>query len=62
MAHWVLLCPECDTYFNHSLVESSAVSWLGIKPELPAKGKSLQCPNCSKTSTFMQRDLRYSSG
>jgi hypothetical protein len=60
MPQWVLLCPECETYFTHSLVESSAVSWLGTKPELSAEGQSLQCPNCNKTSTFMQHDLRYS--
>jgi phage FluMu protein Com len=66
MAHWVLLCPQCKTDFNHSEVKvenllSDAFSWLGAKPEFPAERLKLECPNCKTSSLYAWRSLRYSS-
>jgi len=66
MAHWVLLCPQCKTDFNHSEVKSErwtsdAFANLGTKPTFPNDGLLLECPNCRTSSLFLHEQLRYSS-
>jgi endogenous inhibitor of DNA gyrase (YacG/DUF329 family) len=66
MARWVLGCPECKEDFTHSQINTEPqptmrdpFAWLGDKPEFPATGLTLECPNCKKTSIYSRTQLVY---
>ena len=64
MPRWIVSCSECGEEFTHTLI-----SLLGVpdrdpfasppKPQFPAAGTELNCPNCGKTSNYKAFDLRY---
>jgi hypothetical protein len=66
LPRWVLGCPDCNGEFTHSEVDvNRQVSAMepfasfGDKPEFPASGLSLQCPNCKKVSIYRRYQLMY---
>jgi uncharacterized Zn finger protein len=62
MNQWMLTCSSCGEEFPHSLIPenlSFAESYLPLKPEFPASGLPLDCPNCGKSATYQRHDLRY---
>jgi hypothetical protein len=69
MARWVLGCPECNEDFTHSQINAESqptlrdpFAWLGDKPEFPAAGLQMECPNCKKISIYSRTQLMYRDG
>ena len=61
MPSWMLRCPGCSKDFEHSRVEikDTIDFFLPQKPDFPADGSDLKCPNCERTSTYHGSDLVY---
>jgi DNA-directed RNA polymerase subunit RPC12/RpoP len=60
MASWVLKCANCNSIFPHSTIEEGLENYfLPIKPALPEKGQSMDCPHCGHTGIYQTSDLRY---
>jgi len=61
-ARWVVLCPECNQDFPlqpEIELPDDLFGWLGLKPKLPESGLLLECPNCKKSSVFVEKHLGY---
>ena len=59
MSRWVLFCKKCDTSFPHTEIGSSLADYfLPERPEFPAGGQDLECPNCNATCNYSRTDLR----
>ena len=61
---WVFRCPMCNTDIFHSKVLSLAVNDVylpgtGPKPQLPAEGLKVKCPNCHKETLFKRHELVF---
>lgn len=63
---WVVHCPECGHEVLHTSVTEFARGTGSRdpfasppKPKIPEDGVQLDCPNCSKPSTYRSFDLRY---
>jgi endogenous inhibitor of DNA gyrase (YacG/DUF329 family) len=61
---WVVSCPNCYLFFPHSEVAPRSTAfpydWLyPVKPELPARGISMECPHCGTTSVFQTFNLMF---
>jgi hypothetical protein len=61
MASWILLCPKCNVSFVHSPITATHLwdYFLTEKPEFPAGGSELKCPNCEHTEIYKRTDLTY---
>ena len=61
MARWVLNCSNCNEVFTHSSVDDVGIAnyFMLKKPDFPADGVALECPNCRQSATYQQSDLRY---
>jgi hypothetical protein len=60
MCKWVLFCKNCRKSFPHSEIRSSLSNdFMPEKPEFPAEGQALECPNCKATFKYMRDDLRF---
>ena len=66
MARWVLGCPECKQDFTHSEITPEQErqefdSFLNSinKPQFPASGLELECPNCRHKSVYYRHQLIY---
>jgi ribosomal protein S27E len=63
---WALRCPECkrDFTYSHAAARSNQGRYdyflsFEPKPEFPAGGLQIECPNCKQTSLFRSHDLVY---
>jgi hypothetical protein len=62
MPSWVLTCKSCGERFSHSKIEETLADYfLPKKPEFPAEGQKLECPNCKTEGTYQRSELRYKS-
>ena len=60
MASWVLRCPNCQSTFLHSEIESNLANFfIPRKPKFPEGGQSLACKDCGHTAMYQQTDLIY---
>jgi endogenous inhibitor of DNA gyrase (YacG/DUF329 family) len=61
MPRWVLYCPICEKEFTHSNIERRNPEdyYIDPKPEFPAEGLSVECPNCKKSSVYRRHQLVY---
>jgi hypothetical protein len=60
MCKWLLFCKLCHKSFPHSEIRSSLANYfMPEKPEFPAEGQALECPNCKATFNYSRGDLRY---
>jgi uncharacterized C2H2 Zn-finger protein len=62
MAEWVLSCPDCFKLFAHSTISTEPVIYDPLwpdKPEFPAGGLKLKCPNCGKSNLFQRSQLLF---
>jgi hypothetical protein len=60
MASWMLECSNCGLPFQHSVIDATTMNFFfPVKPEFPAGGSELQCPNCEKNATYQRTDLIY---
>ena len=60
MASWILNCRDCGLPFEHSVIDATVMNFFfPAKPDFPAGGSELQCPNCGKTATYQRTDLIY---
>src|SRR5208282_1500190 len=50
MASWMLRCAKCNVAFAHSAITATHLLdyFLPEKPEFPAGGSELKCPNCEQ--------------
>ena len=63
MPSWNLTCQNCSKSFTHSKIEGGNLAnyFVPQKPEFPAQGRELQCPNCNTKAQYQRTDLRYDS-
>lgn len=65
MARWVLECSRCKAEFTHSEISGTGYSAFDpftltvTKPELPAGGVNVVCPNCNSTDVYQRYELLY---
>jgi len=64
MARWVFDCPICREELTHSqiFIDNSTVRdpvMFAIRPEMPARGMRVACPNCKNISVFYRHQLTY---
>jgi hypothetical protein len=61
MAAWVLECLHCNNRFEYEkIAERGIVNYfLPQKPEVPAEGLEVTCPQCQKRARYYFADLRY---
>jgi len=65
MPRWVLNCPECNTEFIYTEIAGTQSSSFDLftgllpKPEFPAAGLLLECPNCKRRSLYQRYQLVY---
>jgi rRNA maturation endonuclease Nob1 len=61
MASWVLRCVGCKRSFIHSpIVDKRLSDYLSPrKPDFPADGSEMKCPNCGHTALYQRTDLTY---
>ena len=65
MARWVLSCPDCVKDFTQSEIPERSLlipdpfTGTVVKPEFPAGGQTVACPNCKSTSVYQRHQLIY---
>jgi hypothetical protein len=64
VARWVSGCLKCNAEFTHSEISADdrlPDTFLGgaPKPDFPAGGLTLSCPNCGEVSVYERHQLRY---
>jgi hypothetical protein len=65
MARWVLECSQCKTEFTHSEISESGFTVVdpftltATKPEFPAGGVTIVCPNCKGATVYVRYELLY---
>jgi hypothetical protein len=66
----IVACAKLESYLPELLEELYALEnrrgnlanyFVPQKPEFPAQGQELQCPNCSTKTKYQRTDLRYDS-
>jgi hypothetical protein len=62
MPRWILNCLNCHTEFTHTEIDPKrtfADYFLEPKPEFPANGQKVECPNCKTSSVYQRYNLFY---
>jgi hypothetical protein len=62
MARWVLGCNNCKSDFTHTEIAPSDFDPFvrtAPKPEFPAGGLSVNCPNCGEADVYQRHELTY---
>lgn len=65
MPRWVLECSQCKAEFTHSEISGSGYNSFdpftltATKPELPASGVTIVCPNCKSSAVYQRYELVY---
>ena len=61
MPAWILICPKCNSEFQHSQVSDVGMASLSLpaKPEIPPTGNECVCPNCGHSAVYQRTDLMY---
>jgi hypothetical protein len=64
MPQWVLSCLHCHKVFTHSKIDPRPATgpynplW-PTKPDWPAHGVTLACPNCLTPAVYQRFELMY---
>jgi hypothetical protein len=61
MARWVLVCPKCETEFEHSQIGDAGVAsfYEPTKPVFSPTDNKCVCLNCGHSATYLRTNLLY---
>jgi hypothetical protein len=61
MPTWVLTCRKCGSKFDYCKIDDADLQshFFPAKPDFPAAGSDVRCPNCGFRRSYQRTNLTY---